>query len=332
MMLSTIETRQDQLNQLFEEIFPEEMKRSREGPRQRPARPCSPEMQDDVLIQKAMQAKNGPEFKALWEGSTSSYGGDDSAADMAFANMLAFWTGGNAAQMERIFSLSGLGQRAKWRDRPDYRERTIQKAISGAREFYAPPVSSVEVGVPIHEPPLTRERCDMIEAETGVHIYNADDDPKAPPENRISEEELEAFKLPDGPKFECNLPMDHFVQRFMAYGTEISDAYPDYWLAGALYALAVVADKKIKVVLKQGTIYPNLYVSINGKSSLARKSTAVDKTEIIIFKTLPKMLSAMVPTEFSPEAFIEHLSNFQHAPWIRDEAAGVLSLMKKDYM
>jgi primase-polymerase (primpol)-like protein len=41
--------------------------------------------------------------------------------------------------MERLFSRSGLGQRDKWRDRPDYRERTIQKAISDAREFYEPP-------------------------------------------------------------------------------------------------------------------------------------------------------------------------------------------------
>ena len=52
-MLSTIEKRQDQLNQLFEEIFPDEMKRSREGQRQRPARPCRPEMPDDTLVQKA---------------------------------------------------------------------------------------------------------------------------------------------------------------------------------------------------------------------------------------------------------------------------------------
>ena len=40
----------------------------------------------------------------------------------------------------------------------------------------------------------------------------------------------------------------------------------------------------------------------------------------------------MVPTEFSPEAFTEHMSDYNHATWVRDEAAGVLSLMKKDYM
>ena len=151
-------------------------------------------------------------------------------------------------------------------------------------------------------------------------------------DGEISEEELNAYSLSEGPKFECNLPMDHFIQRFMAYGSDISDAYIEYWFAGGLFALAVATDKKIKVSLKQGTIYPNLYISINGKSSLARKSTVVDKTEAMLCQVLTWLLSALVPTEFSPEAFTEHLSDHNHAPWIRDEAAGVLSIMKRDYM
>lgn len=159
-------------------------------------------------------------------------------------------------------------------------------------------------------------------------------EPKAEeqPGNEISNEELEAYSLPSGPKFDCNLPTDHFIQRFMAYGSDISDAYMEYWFAGALFALAVAADKKIKISLKQGTIYPNLYISINGKSSLARKSTVVDKTEAMLCEVLPALRFSLVPTEFSPEAFTEHLSDFNHSSWIRDEAAGVLSLMRRDYM
>lgn len=178
-------------------------------------------------------------------------------------------------------------------------------------------------------PPLTRARCDIIEAETGVHIYNAVDDPN---QNEISEEELNAYSLPAGPKFDCQLPKEHFIQRFMAYGSDISDAYIEYWFAAGLFSLAVIADKKLKVTLKQGTIYPNLYISINGKSSLARKSTVVDKAEAMLCQVKPSLLPAMVPTEFSPEAFTEHMSDYNHAAWVRDEAAGVLSLMKRDYM
>jgi hypothetical protein len=148
----------------------------------------------------------------------------------------------------------------------------------------------------------------------------------------ISEEDLRAYSLPTGPKFECRLPDDHFIQRFMAYGADVSDAYPDYWFAGGIFSLAVVADKKLKIVLKQGTYYPNLYIMILGKSSLSRKSTAADKMEAMLCQVLSQLLFSLVPTEFSPEAFIEHMDEHNHAPWIRDEAAGVLSLMKKDYM
>ncbi len=148
----------------------------------------------------------------------------------------------------------------------------------------------------------------------------------------LTDAEFNAYHLPDGPKFECLLPKEHFIQRLIAYGMEISDAYEDYWYAAGIYLLAVVSDKKIRVELSQGTIYPNVYISINGKSSLARKSTVVNKAEEILTRILNNMLTAMVPTDFSPEAFTEHMSNHQHCPWIRDEAAGVLSLMKKDYM
>ena len=146
----------------------------------------------------------------------------------------------------------------------------------------------------------------------------------------ISEEEIKAYSMPSGPKFECKLPPDHFISQYMAYGADVSDAYDEYWFAGGIFMLAVVADKKIKINLKQGTLYPNLYVFINGKSSLSRKSTVVDKTESMLFRVLPDL--SVVPTEFSPEAFTEHMSGYQHTAWIRDEASGVLSLMKKDYM
>jgi hypothetical protein len=135
----TIETRQDQLDQLFEDIFPKEMKATREEPKPPKVPVCgSPSLSDGFLIQKALQAKNGQDFKALWDGSIKGYNDDDSAADMALMNHLAFWTCGNASQTERLFSRSGLGQRDKWRDRQDYRERTIRRAISDAKEFYKP--------------------------------------------------------------------------------------------------------------------------------------------------------------------------------------------------
>jgi DNA repair photolyase/primase-polymerase (primpol)-like protein len=143
---ATIEPRQEQLNVLYHEIFGEEKRQQT-----RPHTNKSHVLSDDALILKATLAKNGTEFKALWDGSILGYNGDDSAADMALMNMLAFWTGGDAVQMERLFSRSNLGQRAKWWDRADYRERTIQKAISKAREFYEPPKDDNNGAASSHE-------------------------------------------------------------------------------------------------------------------------------------------------------------------------------------
>ena len=149
----------------------------------------------------------------------------------------------------------------------------------------------------------------------------------------MSEEEFNAFKLDSGPKLTCNLPGDNFISRFMQYGSEISDAYHDYWFAGAIFVLAVATDKKLKFELGQDTIYTNVYIYIAGGSTLARKTTALKKSVRILEESVGGRLGiSKVPNEFSPEAFIEHMDQFNHAPWIRDEAAGVLSLMRKDYM
>lgn len=91
-----------------------------------------PEMLDDELISKIRRSNQGAKFKALYDrGDSSEYGGDDSAADQALLNILAWWTNGDALQMERIFSSSMLGRRDKWLNRQDYRDRTIQEAIAG---------------------------------------------------------------------------------------------------------------------------------------------------------------------------------------------------------
>lgn len=86
---------------------------------------------DSHLLQKASSGRRGTWFRSLYDaGDVSRYDGDDSRADFALLSELAFWTGGNAEQMERLFSASALGRREKWRARQDYRERTIQAALS----------------------------------------------------------------------------------------------------------------------------------------------------------------------------------------------------------
>lgn len=98
-------------------------------------------LDDAALLDKATKAKNGPEFMRLWSGDTSDQGGDDSAADLALCNLLAFWTNGDGARVDRLFRQSGL-MRPKWdkihhSDGRTYGQATADKAIAGMREGYS---------------------------------------------------------------------------------------------------------------------------------------------------------------------------------------------------
>ena len=292
---STIESRQEQLNELYGAIFVRELEQ-----RQNPATvpyPAYSRLSDETVIAAMLGSAKADEIEALLGGDISAYGGDDSAADLALCNHLAFFTGKDMTQMDRIFRKSKL-LRPKWDERrgqQTYGKLTIEKACDGTSDTYTPPKADTEV--------------------------------------EITEEEFKAFKLPGGPKFSISLPADHFITRFMGYGTAISDAYRVYWFMAALFILGVVVDKKLMFKTSMATFYLNVWIYILGDSSLARKTTAVQKAYDMLKAVLgDRFVNACIPNTFSPEAFTEHMDAYNHAAWIRDEAAGVLSVMQKDYM
>ena len=103
-------------------------------------------LDDAALFNKIRASKQGALFDRLWRGDTSGNGGDHSSADMALCNLLAFWTDGDAARIDRLFRQSGLCQQPdriqKW-DKPHYADgrtygqATIEKAIADLREGYS---------------------------------------------------------------------------------------------------------------------------------------------------------------------------------------------------
>ncbi|MFC7205265.1 hypothetical protein ACFQJC_17280 [Haloferax namakaokahaiae] len=99
------------------------------------------DLEDNELLKKAKNASNGPKFERLWNGNTAGYD-SNSEADMALCCLLAFWTGGETAQMDTLFRQSGL-LRAKWdevhyADGSTYGEKTIERAIEATSEYYDP--------------------------------------------------------------------------------------------------------------------------------------------------------------------------------------------------
>ena len=76
---------------------------------------ATPTLDDAALLEKARSSKNGERFWKLYSGDTGSFQ-SASEADMALCSHLAFWTGRDANQVDRLFRASGL-MREKW-DRP----------------------------------------------------------------------------------------------------------------------------------------------------------------------------------------------------------------------
>jgi putative DNA primase/helicase len=128
---TTIEERQAELERVLEQYLPT-LQAERTA-----AVPQPVDLDDQELLDRAMAARNGADFQRLWAGDISGHGNDHSRADLALCGMLAFWTNGDRARIDRMFRRSGL-MREKW-ERPDYLERTIAKALEGRSEFYEPP-------------------------------------------------------------------------------------------------------------------------------------------------------------------------------------------------
>lgn len=97
-------------------------------------------MDDQTVVDRARNCKSGYLFTMLYQGEWQGVYSSQSEADLALCNQLAFWTGKDPAQMDRIFRSSGL-MRPKWEERRGtntYGEITIAKACISCTEVYNP--------------------------------------------------------------------------------------------------------------------------------------------------------------------------------------------------
>lgn len=187
----------------FDRLHAKYIARPKETPTQR--QPSEISMDDRDVIERAERSKTGAEFQALMVGDTSAYGGDHSAADQAICNRLAFWTGCDADQMDRIFRTSGL-MRDKW-DRmtggQTYGARTISKAIEDCGDVYNP------------EHGRTTAAKDFAEVTQG-DVFGRSESTQA----RKGPEPLKVYSAAELDKMDLH-PPDFIVKNFMPVGVGI---------------------------------------------------------------------------------------------------------------
>ncbi|MFH5801586.1 hypothetical protein [Haladaptatus sp. CMAA 1911] len=102
---------------------------------------ASSTLSDEEVVERARTAANGAKFERLWRGDIAGYD-SHSEADMALCCLLAFWTGCETTQIERLFRRSGLN-REKWNtvhygDGRTYGEVTIERAVHVTSDVYEP--------------------------------------------------------------------------------------------------------------------------------------------------------------------------------------------------
>jgi len=142
----TIETRTAEAAAVHAQIFGAPADKPAAAPR--PA--AAPDLDDAARLDRARHATNGALFSALMAGDTSQHGGDDSAADLALSNLLAFWLNADAGRIDAAFRQSGL-MRPKWDERrgaETYGQKTIKKAISDCRETFQASIPRARVSIP----------------------------------------------------------------------------------------------------------------------------------------------------------------------------------------
>jgi len=122
----------------------------------------------------------------------------------------------------------------------------------------------------------------------------------------------------------------HFLEQVRNYGMQASDAYEEYWHAVAMSALSIAVNRRCYAQLKQMTVHPNLYIFLLGDSTVARKTTAVKFVRQTLLPATIDRRSAL-PQSMTPESFIEAMAENPSSVWVLDEAAGLLSGMRKQY-
>jgi len=123
-----------------------------------------------------------------------------------------------------------------------------------------------------------------------------------------------------------------FVERYIKWASELTDASPQYHQAGAFIILSALISGALRLPTSFGTIIPNLWFMILADTTLTRKTTSMRTAMSLLEQVSP---SAVMATDASPEGILSGMRDRAKQPSIyyRDEFAGLLeAITHKEYM
>lgn len=123
-----------------------------------------------------------------------------------------------------------------------------------------------------------------------------------------------------------------FVERYIKWATELSDAAPQYHQAGAFTLLSAIMSGAVRLPTSFGVVIPNIWFMILADTTLTRKSTSMRIAMNVLEEVSPE---AVMATDGSVEGILSSLRDRARVPsiYLRDEFAGLLDAMShKDYM
>ena len=232
-------------------------------------------LSDEDILNIISKASNSQKFNNLWNGSKSEYNNDDSAADMALASMLAFYST-DANQIERLMRRSDL-KRAKWDNHKSYlNSMTIQKAIRDCRVHYEPKGDgSVEEGKKTSNTFLENMKLKGVpikEESTEENFQEKLDEAN----EKVKKAIKEASKVNLLPEFpQTSHPL---FKKWMEIGSEISYSRVTFHYFTLITVLSMALGRTVKTKVGLNDIYPNIYCMLLGTSSISGKSYAMEMT------------------------------------------------------
>lgn len=241
---------------------------------------------DDDIIKRARSAKNSIKFSMLfYDGDASQYQ-SRSEADLALANIFAFYTE-DVGQIKRMMRKSALSTNEKY-SREDYLDTTIDKAIRDKKAYIQKNTQPCET----------------------KHIQEITEDDL----QKIKDDHTKIFgELPELP--------EGFFRDYMEYGKRMSYAYPAYHLAGALTLVSLICGRRIAIKSTASTIYGNIFAMCIGPTSISGKSTANDFVND--FFTLVRQEGTIdeLPKKLSPQGLLQRLNKIPCRLWAYDECS-----------